>query len=142
MFKKLFFIFAAVILFLTLFPFGWLGKLWPAFDDVLTWAFPEPWGHFFGHWTLFTLVGFAALLILPPLRNRLWLYLPLVMLVGVGQEFFQLLYKQRPLELNDVIDLIPDYLGVLLAFGLMKLAQIAQTRWAESARSVSRTPDL
>ena len=119
--KKLIILFAILILFLTLFPFGWLGTLSPTFDALLDWLFPEPWGHFFGHGFMFIGVGLALLLTLPKLRQRFWLYVPLVMLVAVGQEFFQLLYKQRPIGLNDLTDLIPDVLGATTVFTLFHL---------------------
>ena len=38
------------------------------------------------------------------------------MLAGVGQEFFQMLYKQRLLLFDDSRDLLTDLAGIILAF--------------------------
>jgi hypothetical protein len=128
-----------VILFLTLFPFGWLGTLSPAIDELLTVYFPEPWGHFYGHFILFFIVGFAALVVFPSLRSRFWLYLPLILLVAAGQEFFQLLYKQRLVRLDEAMDLIPDYLGSATTFALLKIALTIQARRRASLAPVEQT---
>jgi VanZ family protein len=104
------------ILAITLFPIGWLTQFSPAFDSFTGWLFPEPWGHFWGHFTIFSLVGVGALLVLPALRTRPWVYAILLMVIAFAQEFFQLLYKQRPIVTNDVTDLIPDLIGAGVAW--------------------------
>jgi hypothetical protein len=99
------------ILAVALFPFGWLTQYSSAFDTFTGWLFPEPWGHFWGHFTIFFLVVAGGLLAFPALRTRPWMYGLLMLATALAQEFFQLLYKQRPIVMNDVTDLIPDVLG-------------------------------
>src|SRR3982750_3701374 len=74
-----------VLLLLTLFPFGWLGELWPAFGRALDQMFPTDGWHAVGHTTLFCLLGLVALTILPQLRARPLRYLGVLLLVGIGQ---------------------------------------------------------
>src|SRR5213593_2418364 len=84
-----------VLLALTLFPFGWLGELWPAFGRGIDQLFPTDGWHAVGHASLFCLLGLVALTVLPQLRARPLRYLGALLLVGIGQEFFQMLYKGR-----------------------------------------------
>jgi hypothetical protein len=105
-----------VLLSLTLFPFGWVGELWPAFGRGIDQAFPTDGWHAIGHAGLFFMLGLAALWVLPQLRTRPLRYLGLLMLIGVGQEFFQMLYKCRLLLFDNSRDLLTDVVGVLLAF--------------------------
>lgn len=114
--KSILLVFPLVILTVTLFPFGWLAQHWPAFDTFTGWLFPEPWGHFFGHLTIFLLVGLSVLFAFPKLRSQFWLYALLVSTTAVGQEAIQLLYKRRAIVLNDITDLIPDLLGATMAW--------------------------
>src|SRR6266542_3251839 len=77
-----------VLLAFTLFPFGWLGELWPAFGRGLDLVFSNDGRHAIGHAALFCLLGAAALAVLPRLHARPVRYLGVLLLVGVGQEFF------------------------------------------------------
>jgi hypothetical protein len=108
-----------VLLALTLFPFGWLGELWPAFGRGLDRVFSDDGRHAIGHAALFCLLGCATLLLLPRLRARPAMYLVMLMLVGVGQEFFQMLYKRQLLLFDDSRDLLTDLAGVAVAFALV-----------------------
>jgi hypothetical protein len=108
-----------VLLALTLFPFGWLGTLWPTFGRGIDVAFPTDWHHAIGHASLFCGLGLVALVVLPRLRDRPWRYVGLMLLVGVGQEFFQMLYKGRLLLFDDSRDLLTDLAGVLVAFAIV-----------------------
>lgn len=128
--KTLLFTFPVVILFITLFPFGWLAQQWPAFDAITGWLFPEPWGHFFGHLTIFLLVGLSLLLAFSKLRTSPWVYALLIAAIAIGQEFFQLLYKRRPIVLNDITDLIPDLLGAIIAWLLIHILVTRKSRVA------------
>ena len=105
-----------ILLGLTLFPFGWLGELWPAFGYALDRVFATDGRHAIGHATLFFLLGLLALVVVPSLPARPWRYLGLLLLAGVGQEFFQLLYKGRLLIFDDSRDLLTDLVGIALAF--------------------------
>src|SRR5919205_47247 len=81
-----------VLLLLTLFPFGWLGELWPLLGREIDQLFPSDGWHAIGHASLFCLLGLVALMVLPRLRARPLRYLGVLLLVGIGQEFFQMLY--------------------------------------------------
>jgi len=105
-----------ILLGLTLFPFGWLGELWPAFGYGLDRVFATDGRHAIGHAALFFLLGLLALVVVPSLLARPWRYLGLLLLAGVGQEFFQLLYKGRLLIFDDSRDLLTDLVGIALAF--------------------------
>jgi hypothetical protein len=105
-----------VMLALTLFPFGWLGELWPAFGHGLDLVFSNDQRHAIGHGSLFCLLGLLTLMVIPRLRARPWRYAGLLVLAGVGQEFFQMLYKQRLLLFDDSRDLLTDLAGIILAF--------------------------
>jgi len=108
-----------VLLALTLFPFGWLGERWPAFGRGLDQVFSTAGRHAVGHAALFCLLGCAALMVLPHLRARPVRYLSMLLLVGVGQEFFQLLYKGRLLLFDDGRDLLTDLAGIVVAFAVV-----------------------
>jgi hypothetical protein len=101
---------------LVLFPFGWLGEVWRPFGRVVDDLFSSVWAHAIGHMSLFYLLGLLALAIFPALRRHPWRYLGLLLLAGVGQEAFQLLYKGRLLLFDDLRDLATDLVGLLLAF--------------------------
>jgi hypothetical protein len=104
-----------LLLVLTLFPFGWLGRFWPAFGRGLDTIFANDGRHAIGHATLFCLLGLVALIVLPRLRKMPWRYLGVMLLAGVGQEFFQMLYKGRLLLFDNSRDLLTDLAGVLVA---------------------------
>jgi hypothetical protein len=108
-----------VLLALTLFPFGWLGELWPAFGRGLDIVFSTDSRHAIGHAALFCTLGLLALVVFPILHGRPWRYLGLMLLAGVGQEFFQLLYKRRLLLFDDSRDLLTDLAGLVVAFAVV-----------------------
>jgi len=112
-----------VLLTLTLFPFGWLGQRWPTFGRGLDQVFSTDGRHAVGHAALFCLLGCAALMVLPHLRARPVRYLSMLLLVGVGQELFQLLYKGRPLLFDDGRDLLTDLAGIVVAFAMVWIWQ-------------------
>ena len=104
---------------LVLFPFGWLGEVWRPFGRVIDDLFSTAWAHAIGHASLFCLLGLLALAIFPALRRHPWRYLGLLLLAGVGQEAFQLLYKGRLLLFDDLRDLATDTIGLLLALAIV-----------------------
>src|SRR5215216_4411492 len=81
-----------VLLALILFPFEWLGARWPAFGHSLDHAFATETEHAIGHATLFAMFGLSALTLFPALRWRAWRYFGMLLLAGLGQEGFQLLF--------------------------------------------------
>jgi hypothetical protein len=111
----------AIGLALVLFPIGWLGEIWRPFGRVVDDLFSTVWAHAIGHASLFCLLGLLALAIFPALRRRPWRYLGLLLLAGVGQEAFQLLYKGRLLLFDDMRDLVTDLVGLLAAFAIVWL---------------------
>jgi hypothetical protein len=108
-----------MLLALILFPFGWLGEQWPAFGHGLDYVFSTDDRHAVGHAALFCLLGMAVLGLQPRLRTRPWRYLGMLLLVGVGQELFQMLYKRRLLLYDDGRDLLTDLAGIVIAFAVV-----------------------
>ncbi len=106
----------AALLALTLFPFEWLGAHWRGLGRLIDETFPTDLQHAIGHFSLFALLGGLALATFPSLRARPWRYAGLLALAGLGQEFFQLLFKQRPINFDDGRDLAVDLAGLALAF--------------------------
>src|SRR5689334_21398914 len=90
---------------LVLFPFGWLGEVWPPFGRVLDWVFATNREHAASHAIMFGLLGLVLLSVFPFLQARIGLYLRAMLAAGIGQEMFQLLYKARPLVFDDFRDL-------------------------------------
>jgi hypothetical protein len=109
----------AAVLALVLFPLGWLAEVWRPFGRVVDGLFASVLEHAIGHASLFCLLGLLALVAIPALRRRAWRYLGLLMLAGVGQEAFQLLYKRRLLLFDDLRDLATDLVGLLAAFAIV-----------------------
>jgi hypothetical protein len=108
------------LLALALFPFGWIGEIWPAFDTLLGDMFRTVLAHAIGHALIFTVVGLALLLTFPGLQARPLRFLALIVLAGIAQETFQLLYKQRPLEPDELRDLATDMVGGFLALAIVR----------------------
>lgn len=100
---------------LALFPFGWLGLVVPGFGNWLDGVFFNDWVHALGHGTIFFILGLALLALFPALPKRLWLFYLCILLGGVGQEFFQLLFKRQLLVFDDSRDIVTDLVGATLA---------------------------
>lgn len=116
--QRPFLILALVVLIATaLFPFGWLATVWPGFSAVADFIFGTELAHIIGHFTVFALLGGGVLLIFPRLRQRFWLYLGLMFLLGVIQEFLQITsFKHYIPAWDEVLDLTVDTLGALTVF--------------------------
>lgn len=110
----------AMMLAVVLFPFGWLTLQWPAFAGFMGALFTGWLSHAIGHTVLFVGLGLALLLAFPGLRRRPWLYAGLMLLAALGQEGFQLLYKGRGVNLNDLNDLIIDMVAAAIAWGVVR----------------------
>jgi hypothetical protein len=124
-----------LLLALILFPFGWLGEQWPAFGHGLDHVFSSDERHALGHAALFCLLGLAVLVLLPRLRARPWRYLGTLLLVGIGQELFQMLYKRRLLLFDDGRDLLTDLAGIVVAFVMV------QCWWRLSSKTRDTRPE-
>src|SRR5579859_1849542 len=114
--KKLFRLWPLLFLILfILFPLEWLGLVWPALGVALHSLFPTDVQHAIGHIGLFLLLGLLALYFFPHLYRYPYYYVALI-LIGVGQEGFQLLFKQRMVALDDWVGVGRDFVGLVLAY--------------------------
>jgi hypothetical protein len=101
---------------IVLFPFDWLSEVWPAFGQLFDQVFVSEREHAIGHATMFLLISLLLLLSLPALRLRPAFYFGLMLLVGVGQEALQDLFKQVLPTIYDGRDLLFDLTGVVAAY--------------------------
>jgi hypothetical protein len=124
------------VLVLVLFPFEWLGVLYPSVGRLLDGVFSSELLHMAGHATLFAGLGLLVLRIFPTLCARPWRYFGLL-LTGVGQECFQLLFKQRPLVFDDGRDLVVDAIGLGVAFAIVGI-----TRKRRSEHRTEKEPEV
>ncbi|HMQ34970.1 MAG TPA: hypothetical protein PKD53_29905 [Chloroflexaceae bacterium] len=108
----------AALLAFAVFPFGWLTKISDGAYAVAKVLFPNEAAHAVGHALLFTAVGAALLAAFPALRRRPGRYFGLVLLVAVAQEGMQLLYKRRPVMINELADIAIDLAAAGLVFAL------------------------
>lgn len=100
-----------------LFPYGWLATHWPTFDRFTGFIFGSEAAHVAGHVGLFALLGTAVLLIFPSWRRRPSLYFGLIIVIGIVQEFLQIVsFKHRPIAANDLFDLAVDLLAAGVVF--------------------------
>lgn len=104
------------LLAIALFPFGWLGQVWPAFGATIDYIFATTLAHAIGHALIFAALGTGLLIAFPRIHTQPSLVLVLMLLASVGQEVFQLLYKQRPVVFDDVRDVVIDSVAFLLPF--------------------------
>lgn len=112
-----------------LFPFGWLTLHWPAFATFMGVLFTGWLSHAIGHTILFVGLGLALLVALPGLRRRPWLYAGLILIAALGQEGFQLLYKGRGVNLNDLNDLVIDMVAAAIAWGVVGWGRMKDEGW-------------
>jgi hypothetical protein len=85
------------------------------------------------------MLGLLALAAIPALRRYPWRYLGLLLLAGVGQEAFQLLYKRRLLVFDDTRDLATDLVGLLVAFAIVSIGGRLRAE-LRSRRACATTP--
>ncbi|MBC8160353.1 MAG: hypothetical protein H7Z42_03965, partial [Roseiflexaceae bacterium] len=105
----------AVLLAVALFPVGWLSERWQPAGWLTNALFSTVEAHALGHAAIFAALGAAALLAFPALQRRPWQFLAIMLALAVGQEAFQLMYKQRPIVFDDIRDLGPDLIGAVVA---------------------------
>lgn len=108
---------------LTLVPYGWLAQELPWLQPLVYGTFDTEEARAVGHTLIFLVIGAALLRLFPALAGRPGLYLGLILLIGVGQEAFQLLYKGRGLAVNDFTDLGIDLVAASLALALARAAR-------------------
>jgi glycopeptide antibiotics resistance protein len=78
--------------------------------------------HVIGHAAIFMMMGTAVLLRFPSLLNRPKIYLGIMFVLGVLQEFFQIVgFKHRAIVFDDIFDVFVDIIGALIAFFVLRL---------------------
>ncbi len=120
---------------LVLFPFDWLGNVWPAYASVFDLVFATALSHLVGHATLFFLCGCLVLIALPALRAHPSRYLGVMLLGAFAQEGIQDLFKLQLPTAWDGRDLLLDLTGIVAAYLALLLA-----RRIVPARTVSLAP--
>jgi hypothetical protein len=110
---------AAVAGILVLFPFDWLGEVWPAYAAIFDRVFVNAQAHLIGHATLFAIAGLLVLYAFPALRARPGRYLLVMALGAVGQEALQALAKRQMPTVYDGRDLLLDLVGFTAAYLLV-----------------------
>lgn len=109
----------AVLTAVGLFPYGWLNLHWPWFAAITQRLFESEVVHIVCHIGLFALLGMGVLQLVPRLSQHLGIYLGLMLLVGLVQEFLQLAtFKSRPFGLSDLFDLGTDLVGAAIGYWL------------------------
>jgi hypothetical protein len=104
----------------SLVPYAWLAHLSPALYRLFNDTFSGDLAHAVGHALIFAAVGALSLWAVPALRRHPAAYLALIMLVALGQEGFQVLYKGG-LTLGDTLrDIVVD---LVAAAGVWMLAR-------------------
>lgn len=106
----------ALLVGFALFPVEWVAVFSPTLNWVITTLFPTDTQHAIGHLGLFCTLGVFTLLTFPMLRRSPWRYLALMLAIAVGQEAFQLVFKQRGIEFDEWRDALVDLVGIVVAF--------------------------
>lgn len=125
---------------LVMFPFDWLGDVWPAYASVFDVVFATALSHMIGHATLFFLCGCLLLIALPALRAHPLRYLGVMLIGALAQEAIQSLFKLRLPTVWDSRDLLLDLTGIVAAYLALLLArQIVPVAAIEGGRR-TRSP--
>lgn len=117
-------IYAVVVLIgLAMVPYGWAAGYSSKASLIVYGVLGGAMTHIIGHFMLFALMGTAVSLLLPRLLKHPTLYFGLIFLLGVLQEFLQLVtFKQRPISFDDVFDVAVDLTGAAVAYWLLRRA--------------------
>lgn len=103
-----------------LIPFDRIFSFFPDFGRTFDQISSSWQAHVVGHATIFTVIGTAVLLCFPNLFTRPKLYFGMMMLLGILQEFFQIVgFKHRGIVFDDMFDVFVDLGGALIAFLLV-----------------------
>jgi hypothetical protein len=97
----------ALLIVAILFPVGWLGTLRPGIDNFGE-AFMTARAHAIAHAVLFGVLALFLYVNFPRIRTEPVLFIGIVLMLAVGQELGQLLYKQRPLAFDEYRDVAID----------------------------------
>ncbi len=104
---------------LVLFPFDWLGEVWPGYAQVFDVVFATPLSHIIGHAALFGLTGLVLLLAVPALRARPAAFLAVMVAGALTEEAIQALAKHAWPTWWDGRDLVMDMVGAVVALALV-----------------------
>lgn len=113
----------AIAAVLVLFPFDWLGNVWPAYAGVFDVVFATSLSHIIGHATIFFLCGCLLLIALPGLRAHPLRYLAVMLIGALAQESIQSLFKLHLPTVWDGRDLLLDLSGIIAAYLALLLAR-------------------
>ncbi|MFV9503879.1 MAG: hypothetical protein AB4911_04860 [Oscillochloridaceae bacterium umkhey_bin13] len=105
-----------VLIGFAVFPFGWLAQLSSTANTVGRLFFPNELAHNISHALLFASLGVILLVTVPALRLRPMHYGAIILLIGMAQEGVQLVYKQRGVVWNDLIDLVIDLTAAMVVY--------------------------
>ena len=106
---------------LVLFPFDWLGNVWPWYAQIFDVVFATALAHMIGHATIFFIASVLVLFSFPVLRYRPVLYLAIMLLGAVGEEALQSLFKFVLPTIWDGRDLLLDSVGIMVGYGVVRL---------------------
>ena len=121
-----------------LIPFDRLLSFSPAFRHGF-YQFSATWqAHVVGHAAIFFVMGTAVLLRFPSLLQRPKVYLTMMVMLGIMQEFFQIVgFKHRAIVFDDIFDVFVDVGGALVAFLLLRLIlNISASVWMKKVDEV------
>jgi glycopeptide antibiotics resistance protein len=122
-----------------LIPFGRILSLFPEFHQAARQVYATWYAHVVGHALIFVIIGTAVLLSFPSLSQRPKLYLSLMAVLGVMQEFFQLVgFKHRTPVFDDLFDVFVDFSGAIIAFFLVRLMLKLASSFTLSQEGVTR----
>ena len=114
-------LFVLGLIMMALVPYGWATQYSAKASYVVNILLGGEMAHIVGHFLIFFVLGTAVIVIMPRLKNHPTLYLGLMFIIGLLQEFLQLAtFKMRGFAFAEVFDLTIDLLGAALAFIIMR----------------------
>ena len=106
---------------LVLFPFDWLGNVWPWYAQIFDVVFATALSHMIGHATIFFIASVLVLFSFPALRYRPVLYFTIMLLGAVGEESLQSFFKLTLPTIWDSRDLLLDSVGFTVGYLVVRL---------------------
>lgn len=106
------------LLIVCLVPYGWFAQQWPALNYVFNVVFHSWFIHMVGHSAIFALIGMLILWLIPALRSKPATYAALILLLGLGQEGFQILYKGHVYIDDTLGDILTDVVAAMLVWAI------------------------
>lgn len=113
---------------LVLFPFDWLGEVWPWYAQIFDVVFATALAHMIGHATIFFIASVLVLCSFPALRYRPVLYFAIMLLGAVGEEALQSLFKLQLPTIWDGRDLLLDSVGITVGYLVVRLWLLVVTK--------------